>query len=240
MIFTLALSLTVLATFANRGFSELNLKLAGNSSYDLKFDDAAFSSVQGVFSLANIKPGFHFLSVSKTQYVGYWNYTVTKRIFSGFINIPVNARLFAMINGSGNYVLLSKEILMGADDTQLSSNFDGFEEDYTQCNEGQSQIFSPEIFSMSVFDFANLKMVINNADFESSKLSIAKQAVASNFFTSQQVKQLLDLFDFESSRLELAKLAYDKVIDKGNFFIVNDAFCFESSIDELSEFIIGK
>ena len=47
-------------------------------------------------------------------------------------------------------------------------------------------------------------------------------------------------FDFESTKLEYAKFAYDFTYDKGNYFKVNDAFDFESSIEELDEYIHGR
>jgi len=51
------------------------------------------------------------------------------------------------------------------------------------------------------------------------------------------VKELVGLFTFESSKLEIAKAAYGRTIDKNNFYQVNDAFTFSSSVDELSEYI---
>jgi hypothetical protein len=47
----------------------------------------------------------------------------------------------------------------------------------------------------------------------------------------------MSLFNFESSRLEFAKFAYGYTYDLGNYFIVNDAFNFESSISELDRYI---
>jgi hypothetical protein len=44
------------------------------------------------------------------------------------------------------------------------------------------------------------------------------------------------LFDFESTRLTFAKFAYKYTFDKGNYYKVNDAFQFESSIEELNQF----
>jgi hypothetical protein len=45
------------------------------------------------------------------------------------------------------------------------------------------------------------------------------------------------LFDFEQSRLNYAKYAYGYTYDKGNYFNVNDAFDFETSIQELNNHI---
>ncbi|MCX7728498.1 MAG: DUF4476 domain-containing protein [Bacteroidia bacterium] len=47
----------------------------------------------------------------------------------------------------------------------------------------------------------------------------------------------MKLFSFEETRLEFAKYAYSKVIDKENYYQVNDAFQFENSIEELNNSI---
>ena len=86
-------------------------------------------------------------------------------------------------------------------------------------------------------DFQRAKLSIENADFSSDKQTIAKQIVSSNCLTAEQVKQIVSLFDFESGKLEFAKFAYTHTYDVGNYFIINDAFDFSSSIKELDEYI---
>jgi hypothetical protein len=86
-------------------------------------------------------------------------------------------------------------------------------------------------------DFEQAKRSIASKDFEDSKLTIAKQIIGSNCLLSSQVREIMLLFSFEDSRLEFAKYAYGYTLDLGNYFKVNDAFTFESSIDELNEYI---
>jgi hypothetical protein len=47
------------------------------------------------------------------------------------------------------------------------------------------------------------------------------------------------LFSFEGTRLDFAKFAYGRTYDIGNYYMVNDAFTFETSIDELNDYING-
>lgn len=86
-------------------------------------------------------------------------------------------------------------------------------------------------------DFNLVKQSIKSKDFEDSKITIAKQVIDSNCLLSSQVKEIMLLFDFEDTRLELAKYAYGYTYDIGNYYQLNDAFDFESSINELNEFI---
>lgn len=102
----------------------------------------------------------------------------------------------------------------------------------------QPQQISPTYYQpMSPEDFASAKASISSKSFEDSKLTLAKQIAASNHLTSKQVKEIMQLFSFEDSKLDFAKFAYKYVYDPNNYYIVNDAFKFSSSIDELNEFI---
>ncbi len=89
-------------------------------------------------------------------------------------------------------------------------------------------------------DFSKAMGSISSKSFEDSKLSIAKQITRANCLASSQVKEIMELFSFEDTRLQFAKFAYDYTYDKGNYFIVNDAFNFESTIEELDSYLQNK
>ena len=55
-----------------------------------------------------------------------------------------------------------------------------------------------------------------------------------------QVRDLIGVFSFEDSKLDLAKYAYDHTYDIGNYYKVSDAFTFESSMEELNEYIEAR
>jgi hypothetical protein len=97
----------------------------------------------------------------------------------------------------------------------------------------------PLQYGMNEYEFDQLKNTIDRLSFESSRMQVAKQALAANQVTSRQVADLMRMMTFESSKLELAKFAYHKTIDKQNYFILNDAFTFESSITDLNDYIRG-
>ena len=67
-----------------------------------------------------------------------------------------------------------------------------------------------------------------------------KSATKNKCLKATQVKDLMMLLTFEESRLDFAKFAYDYTYDQGNYYVVNDAFTFEFSIDELNEYLEGR
>lgn len=89
-------------------------------------------------------------------------------------------------------------------------------------------------------DFASAKKSIASKAFEDSKLTIAKQVTKAKCLFAKQVKEVMELFDYEESRLEFAKFAYDYTYDIDNYYLVNDAFQFELTIDDLNEYIESK
>jgi hypothetical protein len=90
---------------------------------------------------------------------------------------------------------------------------------------------------MSPENFNRAKNSIKAKSFSDSKMTLAKQITNTNCLTSQQAKEITELFNFEDDRLEFTKLSYSSIYDLDNFYIVNDAFEFESSIEELDEYI---
>jgi hypothetical protein len=90
---------------------------------------------------------------------------------------------------------------------------------------------------MSTSEFADAQKSISGKSFEDSKMTTAKQVGRDRCFTTDQVKGIMGLFSFEDTKLEFAKYAYDRTHDIGNYFKVNDAFTFESSIDDLNKYI---
>ena len=86
-------------------------------------------------------------------------------------------------------------------------------------------------------EFGNVANAINNRVFESDKILVAKQAIGGRLLSASQVGRVMDMFTFESTKLDFAKWAYRQCFDPQNYYIVNDAFTFSSSIRELDEYI---
>ncbi|HEX2616302.1 MAG TPA: DUF4476 domain-containing protein [Flavobacteriales bacterium] len=89
-------------------------------------------------------------------------------------------------------------------------------------------------------DFGEAKQSIASKGFEESKLTVAKQILTHNCLSTAQVKEIMVLFGFEETKLDFAKFAYDRTSDPKNYYKLNDAFSFESSISELDEYIKNK
>jgi hypothetical protein len=92
-------------------------------------------------------------------------------------------------------------------------------------------------YPMSPQEFNQAKGSIASKTFEDSKMTIAKQICTRKCLLTSQVKEIMLMFTFENNRLDFAKFAYAYTFDTGNYYLVNDAFTFESSIDDLNAYI---
>jgi len=95
-------------------------------------------------------------------------------------------------------------------------------------------------YAIAPADFEAAKETVRQSDFEATKLSTAKQIALANCMYADQITDMCRLFDFENSKLDFAKTAYNRCIDKSNYFKVNSVFEFDNSKGELSKYTSGR
>lgn len=88
--------------------------------------------------------------------------------------------------------------------------------------------------------FDTAKASVASKGFDDTRLTVAKQIAKSNCLTTTQIKDIMSVFGFEETKLEFAKYAYDFCYDKNQYYLINDAFSFESTIEELNTYIESK
>ena len=90
---------------------------------------------------------------------------------------------------------------------------------------------------MNPQDYEHACQLIANESFDSSRMTIAEQVVTSNPMTASQILGICKLFTYEDNKLEFAKFAYTRCVDQNNYYLLNEAFTFDSSKQELHEYI---
>ena len=94
-------------------------------------------------------------------------------------------------------------------------------------------------YAMNPQDYDEAYQLISKESFDSSKLTLAEQVVSANPMSASQILGICKLFAFESNKLEFAKFAYEFCVDRNKYYLLNEAFTYESSKRELNEFIKG-
>lgn len=108
----------------------------------------------------------------------------------------------------------------------------------------QNGIIQPPVpvlieMGMDPRDFEEAVIMLSKETFEDTRLATAKQVVANNPMTVNQITQICKLFTFESNKLELAKFAYPYCIEKNKYYMLNEVFTYDSSKKELDEYLRG-
>ncbi len=221
LIFTLAILGVLLApknSEAQRyGSSELRLRMYNNAMFTVIFDRKIYDVPRNVFTLSGIMGGSHRLVVK--QRVG-GRYGAFRTIYNGNIRIPARSVVRARINKYNRLVI----------NNVTPNNGNG---NYNNGNYNNGNGY----YNKPLLDVARLQNSIRRASFESDKKIIAEQAISSHRVKANQVYRILTMFSFESTKLKVAKFAYRYCIDKRNYYLVNNAFSFSSSIRELNNFI---
>ncbi|MFN3939404.1 MAG: DUF4476 domain-containing protein [Chitinophagales bacterium] len=172
----------------------------------------------------NIAPGYYNLEISIKQNCNHYSHNGFCRmrtIYAGPLHIQPATRLQAVIDNRGNFKIQNVYTLPTGP--------------YVQAPDAYYCAPAP----ISVFDFNNLKQAIDDQWYDESKLAVANLALLHHFFTSGQVAEIMDIFWYESSKLAFAKAAYTRVVDPQNYYVVNDAFWYSSSVQSLSDYIFS-
>lgn len=233
------LSLFTLISFSARAFhpasSELNIRLHDNSVFNITVNNTEYRNFTNNYIITNLAPGRHFVRVTrfKASFNGYSHrYEFPQVVFEGHINVKPKTRIFAHIDNRGRYKV-ERSIAMHSPGPPAHAAVHNRPRPHnTPVN--QYSYYTP---GMNPHTFNMLRNTIAATSFDSSKLNIAKQAIADNNVTSEQVYQLMMMLSFESNRLSLAQFAYPHTVDKGNYFIVHNAFNFNSSSNRLNTYI---
>ena len=243
-VFTLAvIALTVLSASAQFGQSILNLRLNDNAPFKVFIDGRQTGGVDNVIQLSNLQGGNHFLQVYKIgRASGHGHgYGQTFNAFSGMIVLTANAESWVTVYPELHKVKFDDiRAFMDPNNTNKLDVRLPKPLIHERCeNElpNHAPITPIGPMPMCAGDFSQLKQTITNADFENTRLSIFKQALPYNYFTTSQVRELMHLFWFEGTKLDVAKLAYPKTIDRNNYYLVNNEFSFSGSVDELGNYI---
>ncbi len=166
--------------------------------------------------------------------------TVTTTTTTGGGGTGDNVNMSVGINGFGMDVNVNTNA--GGMNTNSSMTTTTTTTTTTAGNVGmvQTNELPPPCMGMEPGEFNNACSSIRAKSFSDSKMTLAKQIVRGHCVSSVQVRDMVKLFDFETDRLEFAKFAFDYTADQNNYYKINDAFDFESSIDELDEYIHGR
>jgi hypothetical protein len=207
--------------------AELTMRLSNNNAFTLSLNGVQYD-YENYYHITNLQPGVYNVMVH--EYVVEMNRHRPKtRLvlrYSGSLHLEPGFRMNAVISNYNSLIIDNK--------VPISVTLPGPVKPRRPVHPGTN---TPHYIGMEHSTFNHLLAVLTSTSFDNTRLSIARQAVAANSVNTQQVLAIMQTFSFESNRLSFAKYAYSFCVDKGNYFIVNKAFTFESSKTDLMRYI---
>jgi Domain of unknown function (DUF4476) len=238
LLFSSLFSLSLLAYDGSR----LSISTTSNNS-DLKIevDGRRFNMQDNSINLSNLNEGYHTVKIFKDKRKnrnGFGNGNGNGFGFGKKQDVVYNSSVY-LKRGFHLDITVNRFGKVLVDERRMDRNDEWYNEDEDEYddhnggggwNNGYGNV-------MSSREFESVKEQIRKEWFENNRLTSAKTIIDKNNFTAQQAKEMVLLFGFENNKLEIAKYAYRKTVDKQNYYVVNDAFTFSSSKEELARFI---
>ncbi len=225
------LSFTLIAVFATATLfaytSQLNLTIYSSPNVKVIFDGKHFPVYNNTVVFNNIYSGNHFIRIEKKQPRGYRNVV----LYTGKIYIPNSTKVFGIFDTRLGFRI--------TETYPIRNRYDRYSQYNSKYPKYKYRTYKYKSYNrvMNEYELDRLLRTLRNVRFDDTRVDIAIDAVRDNLLTSSQVYEILRLFSFESSRLKVAKAAYPSTVDKERFYMVFDAFSFDSSIRELKRYI---
>lgn len=166
--------------------------------------------------------------------------TTTNDEFNLNVKVNENGMTTTTTNNQANGIIVSNNTNPNNNQNKTNNNNSNPINNTTVVTNNPVPGYTGRTGCTNVVTEMNFKQMISTLKaktFESDKLTIAKQLFKTNCYTVAQIKDILTLFTFESNRLDLAKFAYSCTFDFDNYYQLNELFTFNSSVEDLNDYI---
>ncbi|AZA59614.1 DUF4476 domain-containing protein [Chryseobacterium indoltheticum] len=208
----------------NYGYAEVFLRIPEQGNFSVELADQLISNNSGKYRFFDLPSGRIPISIYEN---GFLMYRTT-------LNVRNNSRLVLdFFTNEGLYLL---------DSYPLQNGYYGFNNwnDIWNNPYGNSgnmgNINYPNVMDNQTFQ-QFLSTMKQDAWFDDKKITFINQQGRHAMFTSEQISVLVKDLSFDKNKIALAKSLFSKCVDKQKYFVVGDAFDFESSRRDLMDFV---
>lgn len=208
----------------NYGYAEVFLRIPEQGNFSVELADQLIANNSGKYRFFDLPSGRIPISIYEN---GFLMYRTT-------LNVRNNSRLVLdFFTNEGLYLL---------DSYPLQNGYYGFKtwNDIWNNPYGNSgnmgNINYPNVMDNQTFQ-QFLSTMKQDAWFDDKKITFINQQGRHAMFTSEQISVLVKDLSFDKNKIALAKSLFAKCVDKQKYFVVGDAFDFESSRRDLMDFV---
>ena len=215
--------------------SEVFLRIPEDGRYSVEIDDQTMSNGSGKFRFFDLRAGKVSIAIYEDNFLIYRTRLLLKNNTRTVLDFFSDYGLYLL----GNYPL-PKQAYGFKDWDDVWNNPYGTQGNYGNpgnfSNQGH-QSYYPNVMTDNEFS-QFIKAVKRDATFDDGKIAMVLNVAKHSSFRADQIYELTNIMSFDKGKLQLAKQLYIICIDKQNFYHVYQAFSFDSSKRELSDFIL--
>ena len=249
--------------------SVLRVRLADNTRFNVSVNGRYFDRKGTSITVGDLPAGNHYVKIFKVSY-DRWGRAFDRTIFQGTVrtrNGMVSQMVYdPYARRMGVNLIPDNNILPSRPDYNSDPNrakYDDVPEPSRMAKQDRSaSAYEPEPAqaaternnppsnlppaspmaegSMTDSDVEALKTKVDGQKTDTEKLKMLKSELRKETITTFQLSTMLDWLLFESTKVELAKWAYYITKDKDYFSDIFNKFSYQSSKDELKQFVDSK
>ena len=231
LLYSLVIVLTTaVAAFArNDERSVLEIRLSDHSPLVVSIDGRQYDKYGRTITIGNLPKGWHDLRVY--EYLEYKKGGArAKLLYTGRIRIAAGSVTECVVDIETRRMRIHT---MDIEDAYV--DYDQPHTDEPGNPTGEEPYTNSNVLNNK--DLNDLKTRVDDRITDTDKLKLMKSVLEQRTYYSVQVRTMLNWLAFESSRLDFAKWSYNRVLDKQEYWKLEDMFTFSSSKDEFNEHI---
>lgn len=206
----------------NYGYSEVFIRIPEQGYFTIELGDQMISNPSGKYRFFDLPSGRIPVSIYENGYLLYRTSLMVRN----------NSRIVLDFFSDYGLYLLNTSPVQGYGFNDWNDVWNNpYGNSGSQWNQGNGHVMDNASF------YRFMDMMKRSASFDKDKSAMIMQQARGTMFTAQQMQSLLKSLDFDKNRLELAKSIYRKCADRENFFVVYEAFDFDSSRRDLMNYI---
>jgi hypothetical protein len=248
ILLTLAFLLAVLpALFAQDGRSIVRVRLSDNTPLRIAIDGKAYNDEGKVVTVDNITAGRHKLKVFVPAKSGRGNRTL---VYQGDFKVEPGTYSYFVVDrykgtvrvSTGYRSNLDRDVKDPIDRGRYPNDKDrGYNDrtDQDRYDRGDDR-HDRRRNALTSSDMDDLQVRVSGRMHNDGKVHLMKSVLQDHTYTTAQVRTMLSWLSFDDSKLQLAKIAYANVVDKKNYWKLEDSFSFSSTREDFSEYLTAR
>ncbi|MEC5156795.1 DUF4476 domain-containing protein [Chryseobacterium sp. MP_3.2] len=214
----------------NYGNAEVFLRIPQNGKYTVELDNQMISNSTGKFRFFDLRGGIVPIAIYENNFLIYRTRLSVRNNTRLVLDYFPSQGLYLL----GNYPVQNQSYGINEWDDIWNNPYQNQHGSWNG-NSGNGNYYNNVLNSQ---EFNNFMISLKrNASFDKDKIAMISSVSRNTNFSALQIQAMLKEMSFDDNKLEIAKQLYQNCADRRNYYLVFEAFSFESSRRKLQDYI---